>query len=248
MKTLIVHGIKIPCRAVVFDKDGTLIDLKHVLLSLVDSRTRVLREIVGEEVLPDYLRGCGFQPATRTIDPKGPLSVASRREEEILAAGAIYLHGHSWPESRHLAALAFQQAEEHIEAAERVEPLPAAIETVRWLKEAGFLVVLATGDGHARAERMMNSLGILSCFDLIIGVDEVAHPKPAPDLILACSQKLGMDPGQMVGIGDACLDAQMGKAAGMAATIGVATGAIPAEELRGCCDYVIATLADLELG
>ena len=246
MKTLVVHGTKIPCRAVVFDKDGTLIDLNHVLLSLVESRIRSLREIAGEEVLPDYLKGCGFQPATRTIDPSGPLSVAARREEEILAAGAIYLHGRSWPESRRLAAMAFQQAEEQIEAAERVEPLPGAIETVRWLKEAGFVVVLATGDGHARAERMMASLGILSCFDLIIGVDEVAHPKPASDLILACAQKLGMDPCQMVGIGDTCLDAQMGRAAGMAATIGVATGAIPAEELQGCCDFVIATLADLK--
>ncbi|MCX5969998.1 MAG: HAD family hydrolase, partial [Coprothermobacterota bacterium] len=229
-------------------KDGTLIDLKHVLLSLVESRIRSLQEVAGAEVLPDFLRGCGFQPATRTIDPSGPLSVAARREEEILAAGAIYLHGRSWPESRRLAALAFQQAEEHIEAAERVDPLPGAIETVRWLKEAGFLVVLATGDGHARAERMMAGLGILSCFDLIIGVDEVAHPKPAPDLILACAQKLGMDPCQMVGIGDTCLDAQMGRAAGMGATIGVATGAISAEELRGCCDFVIATLAELELG
>jgi phosphoglycolate phosphatase len=248
MKRLIIHGKAIPCRVIVFDKDGTLVDLRHVLLALVRTRMKALEEIGGPEAVAEYVRGCGYRLEDGFIDPRGPLAVAARREEEVLAAGALYLHGFAWSEARRLAGQAFTRAEELIEATDQVELLPYARETVQRLKEAGFLVVLATGDGHARAERMMAQAGILPYLDLIVGVDEVAQPKPSPDLVLAVAERLGIPPALMVGIGDACLDAQMGRAAGMQAVIGVASGGQSGEELAACADMVIATLAELEVG
>lgn len=237
----------IDCRAVIFDKDGTIIDYRLVLESLFRARARAFVSRFGPESEKDFARVCGYDLETGNIDPGGPLNTASRFEEEILCAGLIFQRGVPFPSARELAHQIFQEAEESLDIEANLRPLPHAEELLRELDSRDFLVVLATGDGTVRAQRMMSILDWGKYFDLIIGVDEVAHPKPHPDFIFKCSQRLGIPPGEMVVVGDSCLDALMGKNAGVKGTIGVLTGTGDYQQLKGCFDFVIPDLSFIKV-
>ncbi len=247
MGQLKVLGDPIVCRAVVFDKDGTLIDHHLVLESLFRSRLQAFTRFLGKESENDFARICGYDLKTGKIDPWGPLNTASRKEEEILCAGLIFEKGIPFPSAREMASKIFQEAEDSLDIEAHLRPLPHAEELLRELDSKGFLIALATGDGSLRAERMMSLLNWGRYFDLILGVDEVESPKPNPDFILKCSQRLGVLPQDMVVVGDSCLDALMGKNAGVAKTIGVLTGTGSKEKLEECFDIVVPDLSFIKV-
>ncbi len=248
MPALRIHGREVSCRALIFDKDGTLIDLRPVLRDLFHARLRTLEREVGTGLSPAFAQACGYDPAREDLDPLGPLAVAARREEEVLCAGLLYRNGFPWPEARQLAQTIFQEADKQIDLKRNLVPLPFALEKLRALHGAGFLLALATGDGRERTLQMMGSLGWLPLFDLIVGVDEVLHPKPAPDLVWKCVERLGILAEDCVVVGDSCLDAFMGRNAGVKHSIGVTTGAQPAAKLQECADFVISSLEEIEVG
>lgn len=248
MPRLRIHEREVSCRVVIFDKDGTLIDLRPVLRDLFYARLQVLEREVGHGLSSVFAQSCGYDPTREDLDPLGPLAVAARKEEEILCAGLLYRHGFPWPKARELAQLIFQEADKHLDVTKNLRPLPFAFEKLRELHAAGFLVALATGDGHQRTVQMLESLNWLPLFDLIVGVDEVLHPKPAPDLVWKCVEQLGVSTEDCLVVGDSCLDALMGKNAGVKYTIGVATGSQPASKLQECADLVIASLEEIEVG
>lgn len=53
---------------------------------------------------------------------------------------------------------------------------------------------------------LLRSAGLRA--DLVIGGDQIQHPKPAPDGILLAADKLGTDATQLAYVGDSPLDLQ----------------------------------------
>lgn len=80
--------------------------------------------------------------------------------------------------------------------------------------------------------------GLEGLFDLVVGVADVKHPKPAPDMLLECNRRLGVDPGRAVYVGDQESDRLSAAAAGMV-FVGIGA-AVAAAEFR------INTLEELE--
>lgn len=78
-------------------------------------------------------------------------------------------------------------------------------------------MAVGTGAGTAEARRILEHCGILSLFDIVIGADQVSHPKPAPDTFLACAAHMGCEPGDCVVFEDADLGLEAARAAGMTA-------------------------------
>jgi len=248
MGRLYISDYQVDCRAIVFDKDGTLIDFYLVLESLFRSRLKAFVRYMGPGLERDFARIAGFDLESGRIDPGGPLNTATRKEEETLCAGLIYKRGYPFPEARDLAFRIFKEAEDSLDIGANLKPLPYAGELLEKLHSQGFLIALATGDGHARAQKMISLLGWSSYFDSIVGADEVPLPKPHPDFIFKCAQDLKVGPEEMIVIGDSCLDAQMGKNAGVKATVGVLTGTGTVEQLKKCFDFLIPDLSFVRTG
>lgn len=103
------------------------------------------------------------------------------------------------------------------------------------------------------AKRMLEVAGIASSFRAIVGGDEVARPKPYPDLPLYSAKALGVAPEHCVVVGDSPVDILAGRAARMqtiAATYGYGSPsaiheAKPHAEIRRFEDLP-GVLADLE--
>src|SRR5262249_18729857 len=67
-------------------------------------------------------------------------------------------------------------------------------ERVNPWRAAGLRTAVATTKKTLTAERVLEGLGIAEHFDLILGTEPPMPHKPAPDLLLACAERLGRDP------------------------------------------------------
>ena len=83
-------------------------------------------------------------------------------------------------------------------------------------------MAVGTGALSSEAKEVLDSCGLLSEFDCIVGCDQVENGKPAPDTFLLCAQLMGVNPQECIVFEDAVYGLKAAEAAGMLA-IDVAT-------------------------
>jgi HAD superfamily hydrolase (TIGR01509 family) len=101
------------------------------------------------------------------------------------------------------------------EATHDVEPRPGAIELVDALIAAGIPVGVASNSSREFLDRVLRTAGVAERFAVTVAGDEVAHPKPAPDIYLEACRRLGAEPADSVGLEDSPTGAAAAKAAGL---------------------------------
>ncbi|ROO60539.1 AHBA synthesis associated protein [Micromonospora sp. Llam0] len=90
--------------------------------------------------------------------------------------------------------------------AHRVTVFDGVVDLLSVLRERGLLLAIATGKSGERARSLLDTLGLLPYFAHVVGSDEVARPKPAPDIVLRALELLGVPAGEAVMVGDAPTD------------------------------------------
>jgi HAD superfamily hydrolase (TIGR01549 family) len=107
--------------------------------------------------------------------------------------------------------------------AESVTPFAGIQDTLRELQRAGLKLAIYTG---SRGESFLplQRAGLMEFFDPVITAADVERPKPHPEGLIRCLERLGCAPAEAAYVGDTPHDIQAGHAAGMF-TIGVLTGA-----------------------
>jgi phosphoglycolate phosphatase-like HAD superfamily hydrolase len=121
---------------------------------------------------------------------------------------------------------------------------PAARDLLLALDGFGLPWAIATSSRPAQTTASVAALG-LPHSPAIVDASHVRHAKPAPDLLLAGAQQLGVEPADVWYVGDARWDMQAAVAAGML-PVAVLTGATGSDELRAAgAAVVVATLGEL---
>jgi len=83
-----------------------------------------------------------------------------------------------------------------------IEPLPDAIETVRWLRESGCrLALLTNGNGTAQRSKIVR-FGLGELFDVVLVEGEVGFGKPDPRVYELALNRLGVEPFDTWMVGD----------------------------------------------
>jgi HAD superfamily hydrolase (TIGR01509 family) len=96
---------------------------------------------------------------------------------------------------------------------ELMDPAPGLFGVLDALKERHRLG-MATNRGQT-VQGVVERFGLARWFDAAVGLLDVARPKPAPDVILACAERLGVEPAWTVYVGDAETDLEAARAAGV---------------------------------
>src|SRR5438128_6811110 len=96
-----------------------------------------------------------------------------------------------------------------------VRPYAGVAEQVRRLKQCGKTLGLVTSKLRSGAERGLRVAGLEDSFDVVVGSDEVEHPKPHPEPVLTALERLGAPAAGAVFIGDSRHDLECGRAAGV---------------------------------
>lgn len=239
MPELSLAGKAVSARALIFDKDGVLVDFHRFWGAVCDARVSGVARRAGlsPEAASILTRELGVERGR--VDPTGPLAVGTRLEEETVASAYLYRHGMTWLEARHLVEEAFDAAEAGLDWTLTVRPLGPLVDTFRRLREHGWVLAIATSDLTRNAVRHAELLGISDMLGAVVGADSVARSKPHPDLVLACCERMGVAPSETVVIGDTLADLLMARSAGSAAAIGVTSGVSDGEALSPHADLVL---------
>ncbi|HEY7945925.1 MAG: HAD family hydrolase [Burkholderiales bacterium] len=89
-----------------------------------------------------------------------------------------------------------------IVAAEGIAVKPGLTEILDLLDERGTALAVATSTRRERARAKLDRVDLLHRFAALVGGDEVARGKPAPDIFLAAAARLGVEPGDCVVLED----------------------------------------------
>ncbi len=234
---------QVACRAIIFDKDGTLIDRLGTDLSLGRARSESVEALLGAEAATAWREAVGFDLARGWADPDGPLCLAPRRDEILVAAATFYRLGQPWEEARRLAQAAYDRADELLEPPFGAELLPGVAAMLGELRSSGLSLAIATSDRHQRSAEQLAALGAGGRFGAIVASDDVVNGKPAPDMVLLACQRLGCSPAEALVVGDSPVDLQMARAASAGAAVAVTTGQHEASRLQAWADLVLPSAA-----
>jgi len=223
--------------AVLFDKDGTLVDYWRTWVPI--NREVALFAAGGDAALADELLARGGQdPATGSVIPGSVLAAGSH--DEIAAAFAQHL-GSRTP--RNLAT--------HVErifaeaGAKGSVLIEGAVGVLLQLERSGFQLGIATNDSIAGLEGSLGRHGLLHHFRFLAGCDSGYGAKPAAQMALAFCHAVDLPPSNVAIIGDAVHDLEMGRRAGLGLKIGILGGTSRREDLAPHADVIIASLREL---
>lgn len=210
-------------RAVLFDLDGTLIDSAPDIAASIN--ILLARHGLGPLTLAEVISMVGHgieKTVERAFAACGhPLSAAEQaaRNAEIVDIYADNL--------TNLTVL-----------------MPGAQEAVDWLHGDGVRLGVATNKPQRAAETVLEHFSLTALMDCVIGGDAGVAKKPAPDILLAALDRLGVEPWDAIMVGDSGADIQSAGAAGIV-SVAVRGGYsnLPVETLGA--DVVIDTLDDL---
>ncbi len=195
--------MKQPITTLLFDFDGTLADTTRTILKAMSLTIVEL----GLPLPPEAQMKSGIGLPLRACIQK-----AGNVPEELADQAAELYH-------KFFKQVAF--GTENIEAL-KIDPGAegAAVlydgvkETLEWLHGQGYVLGIATSRRWETLELFLRHFGIFEWFSAIATVEDVAHPKPAPDSVLYDLEKLGRRPEETLVVGDATYDILMGRNAG----------------------------------
>jgi HAD superfamily hydrolase (TIGR01509 family) len=204
-------------RAVVFDNDGLLLDTEQAW-------TR------AEERLFER-RGSSF-----TLAHKRSLIGSSRVVAAVKLEAMLALPGEGERLMDELHELVMHEA-----AQAGVPPRPGALGLLGRLTAAGLPLAVASNSQREFLELTLASAGLLEApFHAIVSAEDVAHPKPAPDIYIEACRRLGAEPARSVALEDSQTGVKAAVAAGLY-VIGVPY--LSGTELPEC-NLLVESLAD----
>lgn len=174
--------------AVLFDFDGTLVDSYPAITASVN-------HVRAGHALP-------------------PLTVDDVKR--FVGRGPEYLLTHTVPGGAPAADLASYRAHHPSVMREGTRLLPGAVDVLQQLSGAGIPIGLCSNKPRLFSQQLLTDLGIAAHFAVVLGPEDVARPKPAPDMLLAAVSRLKMAPRDVLYVGDMTVDVETARAAGVA--------------------------------
>jgi phosphoglycolate phosphatase len=228
-----------PLKALLFDKDGTLIDFDA---TWGPAAYEVMRALSGgdAEKLRALMIVSHYVEAERRFRPTSPL-----------VAGSSASYGPLWAEAlgRTPGPDLYGEMDDLFRywGLETLAPIgePAVIAAA--LKARGLRLGIATNDAERSARAQATALGLDPYLDFVAGYDSGFGAKPHPGMVLAFAAACGCRPDEVALIGDTLHDLHAARAAGTT-SIAVLTGPTRADarsDLEPHADYVIGSIAEL---
>ncbi len=226
---------------VIFDKDGTIIDFRSMWATWAIDLATALEAATGRPIEAALFTMLGFERGSGRIRPDGglaatPMNQLRERTLAILMAGGL---------DEALASAALETVWHAPDPVGQAHPLTDLPGLFARLHDRGIAVAIATSDDRAPTLRTLDALGVAAAVDAICCADDGIAIKPAPDPVLALCQTVQVSPARTAVVGDAPADLEMGRAAGVARTVGVLTGVGTEGDLRPSAHVVIDSVASL---
>jgi HAD superfamily hydrolase (TIGR01509 family) len=178
-------------RAVIFDMDGLMLDTERL----------------APRAWGDAAAAVGVDFDLTLIAP-----MVGRNFRDC-AALIVDRHGPDFPTAELMRA--WHVAYDAIVEREGIELKPGLLSLLDWLEAQGIPMAVATSTRRDRAQAKLARTALLARFVALIGGDEVANGKPAPDIFVAAADRLGQPVTECVVLEDSEPGVRAALAAGM---------------------------------
>jgi HAD superfamily hydrolase (TIGR01509 family) len=208
-----------PLSAVIFDKDGLLLDTETVVRKAMFDACTDLGYTMVDALFLSLIGG------------------ARENTDERLRAH----FGADFPLTvyRERCRVHF----EHI-CREEVPVKPGARELLGFLRQRGIPAGVATSTNRARSEENLKRTGLIEFIDVLVTRDDVRFAKPHPECFLKAASLLGVAPAACLALEDSHHGIRAAHAAGMAAIM-VPDMLQPTPEIEPLCAGIVASLAEV---
>lgn len=206
-----------------FDLDGTLLDTPRAIMKQM---SLAVESVTGQRPDPERTRQLIGTPLEHMA------GVLSDSPSDSLTAQSISAEYQS-----RYREIIVPEAEELV--------FPEVREGLERLVGVGLILTIITSKKHDSADLILKAAGLREHFTVVVGADDVAHPKPHCDSANAALAAVGRTDVGPCGavIGDTMSDIALGKAIG-ALTIGVTYGVLTASQIASAAPDVIAHTFD----
>jgi len=221
--------------AILFDKDGTLLDFHATWLPK------------GRDLLTKF---CGDDSALKSrLMVKAGYDASSGRimSGSILAAGSNMDIAQVWAQE---LAMPVAELEAYINQefasgdSHPSVPVDDLTPSLQKLHDMGYVLGVATMDSEQGIEATLVPFACLHLFSFLAGYDSGFGSKPGPGMVQGFCQAMGLQPHQVMVVGDNTHDLHMGLSAGAGVVVGVLTGTSVGSDLHEA-DFVLESIADL---
>ncbi len=224
---LSIASQRIEASGIFFDKDGTLVDLQHQFSRLMEGRLRYILPRLngdGRSTQEKIAEAVGYDPVTGKVHPNGALGRSTRAQTMGVVVRALEKQGYGRDRAEGIACDAFEEADRALPLEALVRPTQGALTLLAALKEEGIPLACLTNDVRKRTERALALLGMREHFDLILGADDTESTKPDPHMFLKACRHLGLEPREVVMVGDSLDDMEMARRAGAGLAVRIVSG------------------------
>ena len=197
-------------RAILFDKDGTLIDFDRTWAPAVDAVLRHLSD--GNDALYNALASESGLVAGKRFRQDSPL--IGEPTSNFAAPWASLL-------GRAADTTFFAEVDALLRAAttQHLAPIDHPEQVLAALARRGLRLGLITNDAEATARVHMAKLGLDQFLAFVAGYDSGLGAKPEPRPVLAFASAVGVPAGEILLVGDTALDVATAHAAGARAVL-----------------------------
>jgi phosphoglycolate phosphatase len=215
----------IEIRAIAFDLDGTLVE---TLPDLHESAVRMLAQLGRPPVPESMVRAYVGDGVDRLV--KRLLTGAPDGEPDAASFETAAENFRS-----HYATVLTRAS----------HPFAGAISTLEILRRRGFKLACVTNKPARFTEPLLEGLALTGYLDLVLSGDSLPRNKPDPLPLLHTARAFGIEPAQLLMVGDSPVDTGAARAAGcpvFCVPYGY-RGTLAVHELD--CDAIVPTLPDL---
>jgi len=180
-----------PVRAIIFDVDGTLVDTIEAYRIVAERAAAPHGIAITRQLVCESLNRTDASFWDLVLPENTP---ERDRLKSELRAQAMAL----WPDVLR----------------EHARLIPGVIVTLQALAASGLRLGIVTGARRGTFEPLAQA-GLMDLFEAVVTGEDVSQPKPHPEGLLRCLEKLGVSAGEAVYVGDTPVDVQAGHAAGV---------------------------------
>jgi len=225
-------------KGVLFDKDGTLIDVTG---TWVPAYKQLLMEVFADrspnEIEAKFI-AAGFDPLTGAFRAGSVLAQGTTRD--IIDIWWPGLDAPGIAAKMQLLDIDYRDL-----GVKHLKPLMPLRPVLEELHAMHLRLGVATNDTAASAVLHMRALDAADLFDIILGADSVARPKPSGDMIHAFADAIAIKANEVAMVGDNPHDMETAHDAGAGLAIGVLSGNSAHDHLAPLADHVIGSISEL---
>ena len=228
-------------QAIIFDKDGTLIDFDVMWGGWTIYLAKQLHLVSGLDPSQRLCQAFGVEEKTGKVLPNGKLASMPMSWLYHLTNEVMRSFGMSASKANQIVEQAWCIPDPVVLA----KPFTDLRALFGQLTEQDIKIAIATADDRTPTQALVDAFDIGEYIACMACADDGIPSKPAPDMVFFLCEQMNVEPSKVMVIGDTTSDLKMARAAGAGLAMGVLSGVSSTRELAEFADLLLDSIAEL---